>query len=185
MRKTIVVLFVFGFLSSLISMACAAPAPRGIAVNNEAGECTGFWPGDEFTVYELPEGWDAHYPDYEKHKSIKGECIPGREDCEGKFQCFIGEVNLEIPRCYDYQGQCQSGCEVGIIEVGTDRCYYQLFQDESCCGQLGYTYTSKDIGKKRTTSFGYQNLLSNNILYVIAALLILVIVAGILLKRRK
>lgn len=40
----------------------AAPAPWGIAINTESKECAGYWAGDEFVDYKLPEGWKANYP---------------------------------------------------------------------------------------------------------------------------
>jgi hypothetical protein len=40
----------------------AAPAPWGIAINTENKECAGYWAGDEFVDYKLPEGWKAYYP---------------------------------------------------------------------------------------------------------------------------
>lgn len=40
----------------------AAPAPWGIAINNQTKECAVYWSGDEFTHYRLPEGWQEYYP---------------------------------------------------------------------------------------------------------------------------
>jgi hypothetical protein len=42
-----------------------APAPWGIALNHERKECAGFWGGDEYGSFDLPEGWVAYYPDSE------------------------------------------------------------------------------------------------------------------------
>lgn len=39
-----------------------APMPWGIALNHETQECGGFWAGDEYGGYTLPEGWQAYYP---------------------------------------------------------------------------------------------------------------------------
>ena len=47
------------------SFVQAAPAPRGIALNQESRECAGFWPGDEFVVYTLPEHWQPYFPEYD------------------------------------------------------------------------------------------------------------------------
>jgi hypothetical protein len=37
-----------------------APLPPGIALNFETGECAGYWAGDEYVDYALPEGWIAY-----------------------------------------------------------------------------------------------------------------------------
>jgi hypothetical protein len=37
-----------------------APLPPGIALNLETKECAGYWAGDEFVDYVLPEGWVAY-----------------------------------------------------------------------------------------------------------------------------
>lgn len=39
-----------------------APMPWGIALNHETKECGGFWGGDEYGGYRLPEGWVDYYP---------------------------------------------------------------------------------------------------------------------------
>jgi hypothetical protein len=36
--------------------------PWGIALNHETEECGGFWSGDEYAGYSLPQGWEAYYP---------------------------------------------------------------------------------------------------------------------------
>lgn len=45
------------------SMTTAAPAPWGIAINEQTKECAGYWAGDEYIVYSLPKGWEQHTPD--------------------------------------------------------------------------------------------------------------------------
>lgn len=42
----------------------AAPARWGLATNTDTRECAGYWAGDEFVSYGLPEGWKAYYPTY-------------------------------------------------------------------------------------------------------------------------
>jgi hypothetical protein len=37
-----------------------APLPPGIALNLETKECAGYWAGDEYVDYKLPEGWVAY-----------------------------------------------------------------------------------------------------------------------------
>ena len=53
------------FCTSFINSASAAPAPWGIAINEEIQECAGYWSGDEFSQHYLPDGWDAYYPSFE------------------------------------------------------------------------------------------------------------------------
>ena len=50
-------------LISLVSALLLAPAPWGIALNLQTRECAGYWGGDEYVAYRLPEGWQAYYPD--------------------------------------------------------------------------------------------------------------------------
>jgi hypothetical protein len=54
LMKRILVLVLFSFL--------LAPAPWGIALNHQTKECAGYWAGDEYVSYKLPEGWQAYYP---------------------------------------------------------------------------------------------------------------------------
>lgn len=53
-------------MKRLITLVCLsllfAPEPWGIALNDATRECAGFWGGDERIFYELPEGWEAYYP---------------------------------------------------------------------------------------------------------------------------
>ena len=53
--KKLLLLFFISFL--------LAPAPWGIALNHQTKECAGYWAGDEYVSYRLPEGWQAYYPD--------------------------------------------------------------------------------------------------------------------------
>lgn len=43
--------------------ALSAPAPWGLAVNNQEGLCMNYWSGDEFQYNPLPEGWKPFYYD--------------------------------------------------------------------------------------------------------------------------
>ncbi len=65
MRKIVFALAVSSFIFLGISSAKAAPGPWGIAINTETKECAGFWPGDEFVAYHLPDGWKAYFPKYD------------------------------------------------------------------------------------------------------------------------
>lgn len=77
---SVVVLGAMLFSGAQISQA--APGPRGLAINTQTKECAGYWPGDEFIGYSLPEGWKAYYPTYsasdnsnwKKIQTEAGEC---------------------------------------------------------------------------------------------------------------
>ena len=51
-----------------------APMPWGIALNHETRECGGFWGGDEYGGYRLPEGWVAYYPRLGVIETEVGSC---------------------------------------------------------------------------------------------------------------
>jgi hypothetical protein len=65
MKKIIFTLAIVGAAIFGISFAKAAPGPWGIALNVDTKECAGFWPGDEFVGYHLPEGWKSYFPKYD------------------------------------------------------------------------------------------------------------------------
>lgn len=67
MKKYIFLILLF-LLSAQISEA--APGPWGLAINTETKECAGFWPGDEFVAYKLPEGWKAYYPKHDSENNL-------------------------------------------------------------------------------------------------------------------
>ncbi|MDD3648102.1 MAG: hypothetical protein PHS44_06425 [Candidatus Dojkabacteria bacterium] len=78
--------------------ARAAPAPWGIAINEETKECGGYWAGDEFHHYALPFGWEAYYPDYVDGESIietpEGSCDFGAGEkscCEDLGLSYVSE----------------------------------------------------------------------------------------------
>ena len=58
-------LLTFLFLSNVVF---AIAMPVGIALNHETKECAGYWGGDEFSTYTLPNGWKDYYPNYSEHK---------------------------------------------------------------------------------------------------------------------
>jgi hypothetical protein len=80
MKKYIFALVLFSSLVWTVLFVQAAPAPRGIALNHEARECAGFWPGDEFVAYALPDHWKPYFPEYNRKTGIstlvteRGEC---------------------------------------------------------------------------------------------------------------
>jgi hypothetical protein len=48
--------------------------PHGIALNHETRECGGFWGGDEYGGYRLPEGWVDYYPRLGVIETEVGSC---------------------------------------------------------------------------------------------------------------
>jgi hypothetical protein len=75
-------LFVFA------GLVAAAPAPWGIALNHETKECGGYWGGDEYVSYRLPDGWREYRPTYgqngSKVETEVGTCdfqMRKEEDC--------------------------------------------------------------------------------------------------------
>jgi len=65
MKKLIFALVIVNAAIFGISFAKAAPTPWGMALNLETKECAGFWAGDEFVDYKLPEGWKAYFSKYD------------------------------------------------------------------------------------------------------------------------
>jgi LPXTG-motif cell wall-anchored protein len=64
-KKLIFALIIFSAAIFGNSFAKAAPGPWGIALNTDTKECAGFWPGDEFVGYHLPDGWKSYFPKYD------------------------------------------------------------------------------------------------------------------------
>ena len=64
MKKIIFTFAILGVAIFGASFSKAAPGPWGIALNTDTKECAGFWPGDEFVGYSLPEGWKSYIPKY-------------------------------------------------------------------------------------------------------------------------
>lgn len=61
-------------LALVIFSILLAPAPWGIALNFQTKECAGYWGGDEYLAYRLPEGWQAYYPDGDVITTEIGTC---------------------------------------------------------------------------------------------------------------
>ena len=76
-----------------------APGPWGIALNHETEECGGYWSGDEYGSFELPEGWEAYYP-----------------DDHGIIQTEIGSCTFGAPRSSEGAESCCH--ELGYTYVG-------------------------------------------------------------------
>ena len=73
-------LLIFNLLLIRANSVYAAPSPWGIAINPQTKECAGYWAGDEFVNYELPNGWEAYYEEqYYTVNSPFGSCY-GKDD---------------------------------------------------------------------------------------------------------
>lgn len=74
-------LFSILLLSSFFPvLTIAAPAQWGIAINAEEQECAGYWAGDEFSYYTLPQGWTSYVPDYDEEGNAFIETPYGKCD---------------------------------------------------------------------------------------------------------
>jgi|GEM_PF-1048889 len=82
MTKYFFGVFLIFLFSGQISQA--APAPWGLAINQDTKECAGYWGGDEFVSYKLPDGWKAYYP------------TSNPDSRWGKIQTDAGECSFQI-----------------------------------------------------------------------------------------
>jgi LPXTG-motif cell wall-anchored protein len=85
MKKTIFTLAIIGAALLGFSFAKAAPGPWGIALNMETKECAGFWPGDEFVAYHLPNGWKSYIPKYDP-ETKKTSLVTDIGECDFKIR---------------------------------------------------------------------------------------------------
>jgi hypothetical protein len=86
MKKLLVLILLSLFL---------APMPWGIAINPTSGQCTGYWGGDEYFQYDLPEGWDAYYPAGSYTiETPSGTCQWDTSDWDGRAQKCCQELGL-------------------------------------------------------------------------------------------
>jgi hypothetical protein len=64
-----------------------APATYGIALNLGTKQCAGYWSGDEFVTYDLPDGWKSYEFQYSKDFVITetdiGTCKVAKDEVEG------------------------------------------------------------------------------------------------------
>ena len=95
-------LSVIKFLAALPCLSLLfAPLPPGIALNLETKECAGYWAGDEYVDYKLPEGWVA----YER-------------DSQGRIETEVGTCTYAPSDGY---GPAESCCrELGYRYVGDE-----------------------------------------------------------------
>jgi hypothetical protein len=84
-----------------------APMPWGIALNHETRECGGFWSGDEYAGYSLPEGWVAYYPRKGVIETEIGSCT---------FPETSGFESPNPARAEDAEACCE---ELGYTYAGT------------------------------------------------------------------
>jgi hypothetical protein len=85
MKKLIPALIISSAAILGFSFAKAAPGPWGIALNTDSKECAGFWPGDEFVGYHLPEGWKSYFPKYDPDTQ-KTTLVTDIGECEFKMR---------------------------------------------------------------------------------------------------
>ncbi|MCX6763013.1 MAG: hypothetical protein NT093_04530 [Candidatus Moranbacteria bacterium] len=85
MKKIIFVLVILSAAFFGFSFAKAAPGPWGIALNMETKECAGFWPGDEFVAYHLPDGWKSYFPKYDP-ETKKTSLVTEIGECDFKIR---------------------------------------------------------------------------------------------------
>jgi LPXTG-motif cell wall-anchored protein len=85
MKKSILALIIFSAAFVGFSFAKAAPGPWGIALNADTKECAGFWPGDEFVGYHLPDGWKSYFPKYDPDTQ-KTSLVTDIGECDFKIR---------------------------------------------------------------------------------------------------
>ena len=71
-----------------VQISQAAPGPHGLAINTQTKECAGYWPGDEFIGYSLPEGWKVYYPTYSENDNSNWK----------KIQTEAGECSFQMQK---------------------------------------------------------------------------------------
>jgi hypothetical protein len=149
--RIFIIIITITFLSLLAKTnVSASPGPQGIAINSETKQCANYWPGDEFTEYNLPEGWESYYPDYDEQEQKNGTCIKGVGECLNKFQIIINTIPEEY--CYDSKEVCEnllySWGTFSALNTETGKCYFNGYNAKSCCAELGYKFVS-DISKEK------------------------------------
>jgi hypothetical protein len=141
-------LIIVSFVVFGISFAKAAPGPWGIALNTETKECAGFWPGDEFVAYNLPDGWKAYFPKYDP------------ESGETSLETEIG--NCDFKRKGDEEKCCQ--------QLG-----YKYISDNIGAGQKTILRDREEFKKELTQKRKTSYLIPIISLAIIAGFFILII----------
>lgn len=91
---------------TITAVQFSAPARWGIAIHPQEKTCSGYWAGDEFKIYKLPEGWNAYYSNAHEGKVplIKTEFGTCRfESTDGKNCCL--EMGLKYVEDPGYESQ--------------------------------------------------------------------------------
>jgi hypothetical protein len=128
-----------------LATASAAPAPWGIAINQETRECAGYWGGDEFHGFALPDGWGAHYPEFANGSAwistSFGNCSWGDEEacCE---ELGLPYVSKNIGEGFDtgllsdcnFWGNCTCAEEGEFVNPSPG--FNSNFPDQCCEGLI-------------------------------------------------
>jgi hypothetical protein len=137
LKKLSAILFILlacFYIITPVSSVLAAPAPWGIAINTETQQCAGYWAGDEFTAYPLPDGWEAYYPEFAGGSALietpYGDCdfISEQDCCEELGFEYISD-NIGIENTIAFYDDIETGMPdmtMPIVLV----CF-------SCCGLSG------------------------------------------------
>jgi hypothetical protein len=114
-RKLLLPLLVIPVLFSVLVQA--APAPWGFAINLEKRECGNFWPGDEYVIYKLQDGWE-YYTSYDKIQETTTDEGQGIS-----FETVAGTCNLKDEKAYsrnDYT-ECCRNLGLSVVDVPKDK----------------------------------------------------------------
>ena len=139
----------------------AAPMPWGIALNENANKCAGYWGGDEFGFNPLPEGWIAIYPWSDNWNKISG----------------VEECNLQGKDTSLYSKLC------------CDKLGYE-YVSENIGWKKDNENNTKDNQKIKNVDIGKQDVIekNNNTIIIIlggAVVLVAVFILFWLMKKRK
>jgi hypothetical protein len=138
-------------IALVIFAVILAPAPWGIAINTQTQQCAAFWGGDEYAVYQLPEGWQDYYPDKDDliHTPI-GTCTWEEDDWDGRAEKCCVELG------YTYTGEKLGETRPGglIFLMLTGLCLVTGVLGLLCVGGLvvlglGVYFMRKWISKRR------------------------------------
>ncbi|RPI29902.1 MAG: hypothetical protein EHM70_15250 [Chloroflexota bacterium] len=89
-----------------ILLVYVAPAPWGIALNYDTLECGGYWAGDEYYGYPLPDGWHDFYPDSNNLITTPvGTCTFEAGDMDSQSQNCCSQLGYTFVGEYIGEGQ--------------------------------------------------------------------------------
>jgi hypothetical protein len=147
------IFFAFAFFCAALlgfSYAKAAPAPWGLAINTETKECAGFWAGDEFVAYKLPEGWKAYYPTYDSSSQSRWSNV----------QTEVGECSFQIRK--------EEAC---CMELG-----YKYISDNIGKDQKTILRDRKEFEKELAQHRGKSNVNANWIIPILLFVFAIVVI---------